>query len=221
MTTIKKAIVLLSGGLDSATVLWLAKKRHKPFCLIFNYNQRHKKEIESAKKIALKAGCDCKVIKLELPEGTCSLTNMKMSLPASHSTQLIGEKIPSTYVPARNLIFLSLAVSYAESTGAEAVFIGANAVDFSGYPDCTPDFFKAFRQTIKKGTKSGKKTPVKIMVPLLNKSKDEIIKTGLKLKVPYELTWSCYQGGSSPCGKCDSCLLRKEGFRKAGIIDPA
>ena len=217
----KKAIVLLSGGLDSATTLWIARKHYNPLCLIFNYNQRHKKEINSAKKIASRAKCSYKIVKIRLPEEADSLTNIKISLPINRSVKDIGKSIPATYVPARNIIFLSFAVSYAEAINAKAVFIGANAVDFSGYPDCTREFFNAFSQVILKGTKSGvSSNPITIQTPILYKTKAEIIRLGTKLKVPYELTWSCYKGGTKPCGKCDSCLLRAEGFRKAGIKDP-
>ncbi len=217
----KKAIVLLSGGLDSATVLWIAAKRYKPFCLIFDYGQRHRKEISAAKKIASKAKCACRVSKISLPGQTGSLTNTKLPLPANHTTANIGKSIPSTYVPARNIIFLSFALSYAEAIKAETIYIGANTVDFSGYPDCKQEFFKAFAQVIRTGTKSGiSSNPIRIQTPIIHKTKAEIIRTGIKLNVPYELTWSCYKGGAKPCGKCDSCILRAEGFRKAGIKDP-
>lgn len=218
----KKAIVLLSGGLDSATTLWIARKRYKPFCLIFDYGQRHRKEINAAKKIASRAKCSYRVIKIRFPEQTDSLTNIKIPLPANRSVKNIGKSIPSTYVPARNIIFLSFAVSYAEAIKAKTIFIGANAVDFSGYPDCKQEFFNAFRQVIKKGTKSGiSSNPIRIQTPIIHKTKTEIIRAGTRLKVPYELTWSCYIGGAKPCGKCDSCILRAEGFRGAGIKDPA
>ncbi len=218
----KRAIVLLSGGLDSATTLWIAKKHYKPLCLIFDYGQRHKKEVNHAKKIAAEAKCVYKVMKIGLPGKTDSLTNLSKPLPVNRLTKNMGKSIPATYVPARNIIFLSFAVSYAETVNAEAVFIGANAVDFSGYPDCTPGFFRAFNRAIEKGTKSGVNSKsIIIKTPIINKTKAEIIRIGRKLKVPYELTWSCYRGGVKPCGKCDSCLLRAEGFKKAGMKDPA
>lgn len=210
----KSAIILLSGGLDSATALYCAKSLgFKTHALIFDYGQRHKKEIIQAKKIAHRAGCDYRVVKISLPWQGSSLLDKKMRLPQNR--RIISKKIPSTYVPARNIIFLSFAASYAEVVGADAIFIGANAIDYSGYPDCRPDFFKAFQKVIKKGMKAGVEgKSIRIMMPLLHKTKAQIIRMGLKLKVPYELTWSCYQGGVRPCGKCDSCVLRDKGFRE-------
>ena len=139
----------------------------------------------------------------------------------SHSLKEIGKSIPPTYVPSRNLIFLSFAASYAEVIGAKAIFIGANSIDFSGYPDCRPDFFRAFQKVSRLGTKVGREEKsIKILTPLINKSKKEIIELGKKLKVPFQLTWSCYKGGKRPCGRCDSCLLREKGFKEAGLKDP-
>ena len=208
----KSAIILLSGGLDSATVLYCAKSLgYKPHALIFDYGQRHRKEIIQAKKIARQAGCDYRVVKISLPWQGSSLLDKKMRLP--QNCRVIPKEIPSTYVPARNIIFLSFAASYAEAAGADAIFIGANAIDYSGYPDCRPDFFKAFQKVIKQGMKAGVEgRTIRVMAPLLHKTKAQIIRLGLKLKVPYELTWSCYQGGAKPCGKCDSCVLRDKGF---------
>ena len=131
------------------------------------------------------------------------------------------KEIPSTYVPARNIIFLSFAVSYAETVGARKVFIGANAVDYSGYPDCRPEFYEAFHQVLKTGLKSGVDGhSLRIETPLIHQTKSQIIKLGLKLKVPYHLTWSCYSGGKTPCGSCDSCVLRQKGFSEIGQRDP-
>ncbi len=216
----KTAVVLLSGGLDSATTLYFARKMgFRCLCLIFNYGQRHKKEIISAQRIAQKAHSQFKVVKFSLPWKGSSLLDKKTSLPRD----LLRRKkaIPSTYVPARNIIFLSFALSFAETVKADAIFIGANFIDYSGYPDCRPDFFAAFRHMALFGTKSGAEGKnIKILAPLLYKTKEEIIRLGLKLKVPYKLTWSCYKGEKFPCGKCDSCLLRQKGFRKLGIDDP-
>lgn len=219
----KKAVILLSGGLDSATCLyWARNKGYKSYCLIFNYGQRHKKEIKQAIKIAKHAKCPYQLIKISLPWKGSSLLDKKMNIPSAMSYELPAMSIPSTYVPARNTIFLSFAISYAESIGAEAIVIGTNAIDFSGYPDCRPQYYNLFRKVAILGTKRGiEKNPIKILTPLINKTKAQIIKLGKKLKVPYELTWSCYRGGRKPCGKCDSCVLRAKGFRQAGLKDPA
>jgi len=214
----KKAIVLLSGGLDSATTLYLARQRgYRCFCLIFDYNQKHKREIASAKRIAKITKCDFEVIKVKLPCESSSLLDKKIPIPAYRKRRLI----PSTYVPGRNLVFLSFAVSFAESLKAEAIFIGANAIDFSGYPDCRQEFYDAFKKTIKVGTKTGVQDKgIKIFTPLIKKSKAEIIRLGFRLGVPYKYTWSCYRGTKRPCGVCDSCKLREKGFKNAGIKDP-
>lgn len=215
----KKAIVLLSGGLDSATCLFFAiSKGYRVSALIFDYGQRHKKEINQAKALAKRANCDYRVIKLDLPATGSSLLDKKMNLPQARR---LRKKIPSTYVPARNLIFLSMAVSYAESIKANAIFIGANAVDFSGYPDCRPQFYEKFKTVIKAGTKAGVEgRAIKVLTPLIHKSKKEIIKLGASLGVPFKLTWSCYRGAKLPCRQCDSCLLRANGFKQAGLEDP-
>lgn len=217
----KKVVVLLSGGLDSATILYYAKHNgFTPHCLIFDYGQRHRKEIGRAKRIATNARCHYRIMKIALPWHGSSLLDKKMSLPRQR--KIDTKKIPSTYVPARNIIFLSFAVSYAEAIGAKAVFIGANAVDYSGYPDCRPEFFKAYQKMLARGLKTGVEgKTVRIHTPLVHKTKAQIIKMGLKLKVPYHLTWSCYQGGRRPCGKCDSCLLRQKGFETINVEDPS
>ena len=205
----KKCIVLLSGGIDSTTTLYYAKsKGYKCRALIFDYGQRHDREIRSAIAVAKRAKVPYQIIKIKLPWKGSSLLDKKTKVPAH---RIIGRKIPSTYVPGRNTIFLSFAVSFAESIGADAIFIGANAVDFSGYPDCRPEYYKAFRKLIQKGTKAKK---IKIMTPLINMTKSQIIRLGLKLGAPLFLTWSCYEGGKKPCGVCDSCRLREKGFRE-------
>jgi 7-cyano-7-deazaguanine synthase len=217
----KKAVVLLSGGLDSATVLAIAKKEgFTPYCLIFEYGQRHQKEISCAKKIAQQARCPRQVITIAFPWKGSSLLEERRPLPRPRNRK--AKNIPSTYVPARNIIFLSFAASYGEAIGAEAIFIGANAIDYSGYPDCRPGFFKAYRAMLAKGTKAGVEGKViKVYAPLVHKTKAQIIKMGLKLKVPYHLTWSCYEGGRKPCGRCDSCLLRQKGFQALQLEDPS
>jgi 7-cyano-7-deazaguanine synthase len=218
-----KAVVLLSGGLDSATTLYLAKKNgFKCFCLIFDYGQRHNREIESAKAIAQAANCKSQVIKISLPWGGSALLDKKIKIPKIRSAGFsVSQEIPGTYVPGRNIIFLSFALSFAESICAKAIFIGAHAQDYSGYPDCRPEFFRAFNRVIARGTKAGvEKRKIEIKTPLINKTKSEIIKLANRLKVPFVLTWSCYQGGESPCGECDSCYYRAKGFKEAGIEDP-
>lgn len=219
-----EAIVLLSGGLDSSTLLAVAKEQgFEVVALTFDYGQKHRRELESARNVAKQMGVKEHII-LPLDLGKhlqSSLTQSGMRIPQGRTESEIGSGIPSTYVPSRNIIFLSIASSIAESRGAESVFIAVNAVDFSGYPDCTPEFLIAFRNVLKVGTKAGKKgSPVKIEAPLLMRSKADIVKEAIRLKVPLELTWSCYIGGSKACGRCDSCLLRLKGFSEAGFKDP-
>ncbi|MCX5776858.1 MAG: 7-cyano-7-deazaguanine synthase QueC [Candidatus Firestonebacteria bacterium] len=214
----KKAVILLSGGLDSATTLYFAKaKGCKCSCLLFDYGQRHKKELKSAVKLAKINKCEYTIIKMALPWSKSALTDRKVKIPVN--SKKIGLEIPVTYVPARNTIFLSFAASYAESIGAKQIFIGANALDYSGYPDCRPKYIKAYEKAVNLGTKSGASgKTIKINTPLINLTKAEIIKLGMKLKVPYELTWSCYKGGKKPCRKCDSCLLREKGFKTQIVL---
>ena len=208
----KRCVVLLSGGIDSATCLYAAKKNgFTPLCLIFDYGQSHLREIESAKKIARGLRCTYLVCKISFPWKGSSLLDQNLDIPRH------GRGIPSTYVAGRNIIFLSFALSFAEATGARAIFIGANARDFSGYPDCRPDFYRAFRQVARTGLKD---KGIRIFTPLINKTKAEIIRRGKKLGVPFELTWSCYRGQKVPCGECDSCRFRARGFRQARLKDP-
>ncbi len=216
----KKAVILLSGGLDSTTTLFYAQKKgFSCHALIFDYGQRHKKEIALAKKIAQYAKCPVHCLKISLPWGGSSLIDTKLKVEVNRDLEC--EEIPLTYVPGRNIIFLSYAASFAETIGAQDIFIGANAVDYSGYPDCRPVFMKAFNQAILKGLKVGDGGGrLSIKTPLINKTKSQIIKLGLSLDVPYQLTWSCYQGGSKPCRKCDSCRLRQKGFDEINRKDP-
>lgn len=218
----KKAICLLSGGLDSATCLYDAlKKGFKVIALTIDYGQRHDRELRSARAFARLLKIRHYEVDFEMPWRGSSLTDKSVAIHDAADVQHISKRIPNTYVPARNSIFLSLAASCAEAEGAEAIFIGANAVDYSGYPDCRPVYLKAFEDLIKKGTKAGAEgRKLKIHSPLLRLSKKEIILKARRLNVPIEKTWSCYRGGAKPCGKCDSCLLREKGFNDAGLTDP-
>lgn len=221
----KKAVCLLSGGLDSCVTAAIAKKEfgYDIYCLTIKYGQRHSKETEAAKKIAEKLDAKEHVIlEIDLSKlcKTSSLINRKKVLE-ERDIHEIGKGIPSTYVPARNTIFLSLALAYAETIDADAIFIGATATDYSGYPDCRPEFIKAFQRIANVGTRKGVEgKTVEIKAPLLFLTKAEIIKKGVTFDVPFEKTWSCYQGGEKACGRCDSCLLRLRGFKEAGIKDP-
>ena len=219
-----EAIVLLSGGLDSSTVLALAKERgYDVVALTFDYGQKHKRELNSSRKMArhFKAK-EHIIVPLSLGELLrSSLTRESMSIPENRTEEEISSGVPSTYVPSRNIIFLSIAASIAESRGAEAIFIATNSVVFSGYPDCTAEFMSAFQRTLDIGTKAGiDGRGVRIEAPILSKSKGDIVREAIRLKVPLEETWSCYKGGVKACGKCDSCLLRLRGFSEAGIRDP-
>jgi len=220
----KKAIVLLSGGIDSATTLYFAlDSGYKVHSLTFEYGQRHKKEVDSARHIAKLTKSPWQLLKIQLPWRGSALLDKQIQLPQKRLANEMPKDIPVTYVAARNMIFLSFAASWAEVVGAEAIFIGANEIDFSGYPDCRPDFYRAFHQVIKTGTKAGaegKELPVHIETPLIDKTKGEIVKMGIELNVPYEFTWSCYKGGKKPCCKCDACILRAKAFKQAWIPDP-
>lgn len=218
-----QAIVLLSGGLDSSTVLAMARERGlDAVALTFDYDQKHRREIESARKIAKHYGVEHIVLPLPLGKHLASsLTRASMAVPSGREMSEIGTGIPNTYVPSRNIIFLTVASAIAESRGADSVFIAANSVDFSGYPDCTPEFIHRFQEMLDVGTRAGKEGKgIRVEAPLLRMSKAAIVKEAVRLKVPLELTWSCYKGGRKACGRCDSCLLRLEGFRVAGFEDP-
>jgi 7-cyano-7-deazaguanine synthase len=210
----KKAVILLSGGLDSTTTLFWAKNEgYKCFAIIFDYGQRHNKEVVVAKNIAENFGIDYHISKINFPWGGSSLIGQDGILPKNREIFL---DIPSTYVPARNMIFISIATAYAEVIKADTIFIGANSVDYSGYPDCRPEFLDAMQKAINLGTKCGSENNnLKIVAPLLNLSKKEIVLLGKKLNVPFEKTWSCYEGGEKECGICDSCILRRKGFEEA------
>ena len=222
----KKAVIVLSGGLDSATCMGIAKDEgYKLYPITFSYGQRHTREVEQARKIGeYFTVTDHKVIEMSFLHeiGGSALTDTKLELRTSDlEEENISKEIPLTYVPARNMIFLALAAAYAEVIGAERIFIGVSAVDYSGYPDCRPDFISSMEQTINLGTKFGtKEERFQIEAPLQDMSKAETILQGVKLNVPYHLTTSCYQGREKACGVCDSCQLRIKGFKEAGIVDP-
>ena len=218
----KKAVVLLSGGLDSAVTLYLARKSgYECHALVLDYGQRQKKELGLAKKIARSCGAQIKLVKLSLPWKGSSLVDKTRKVPVGRSpAEISALGIPSTYVPARNTIFLSLAASYAEAIGASSIFIGAHIEDSSGYPDCRPEYLKIFDKVLKTGTKRGIEKKLELKFPLIDKSKADIIRLGLTLGVPLRNTWSCYKGTAAPCSECDSCVLRAKGFKEAGIEDP-
>jgi 7-cyano-7-deazaguanine synthase len=204
--------------------LAIAKEEgYELYPLSFDYGQRHAKELESAKNIAEYYQVkEHKIMKIDLTQiGGSALTDISISVPEKKEEEEIGKDIPVTYVPARNTILLSLAVGYAEVISADAVFIGANALDYSGYPDCRPEYLEAFQKVVQLGTKIGSEGGlIEIKYPLINLTKAQIIEEGARLRVPFHLTTSCYKGGDLACGKCDSCLLRLKGFREASIKDP-
>ena len=220
-STQKRAVILLSGGLDSATVVAMARAEgYSCYTMSFDYGQRHRAELQAAERVARDLGVvEHKVIGLNLNGiGGSALTDSAIAVPEGPS-----EGIPITYVPARNTVFLSLALGWAEVLGARDIFIGVNAVDYSGYPDCRPEFVEAFERMANLATKAGVEGQgFRIQAPLQNLSKAEIVKAGVKLGVDYGLTVSCYQADDKgyACGKCDSCRLRAEGFSAAGIADP-
>jgi 7-cyano-7-deazaguanine synthase len=219
-----RAVLLLSGGLDSATCLLIAREQgFEVNALSFDYGQRHRVELEAAREIANRyAVRSHRVVKVDLPDGSSSaLTDSSLEVPKN---RLGHDAIPITYVPARNALFLAHAISWAESLGAADVFIGANALDYSGYPDCRPEFLEAFERMANLGTRAGVegKSVFRIRAPLLHLTKAQIVAEGARLGLDFGLTTSCYDPGSDgrPCGACDSCLLRIKGFREAGLADP-
>lgn len=219
-------MILLSGGLDSTTTLAVARHQgFQTFAISFNYSQRHSIELDSAKIVANALKVERHLIlNIDLSAiGGSALTD-QIPVPKDRKDQEISSGIPVTYVPARNTIFLSYAIAWAEVLGAEDIFIGVNALDYSGYPDCRPEYITAFEKMANLATKAGVegKLKLKIHVPLITMSKAEIIRTGLKLGVDYSLTHSCYDPSEQgiACGRCDSCLLRLKGFAEAGASDP-
>ena len=222
----RRAVVLLSGGLDSTTTLAIAKEQcFLPFALSFRYGQRHEFELQAATRIAKDAGvAQHTIIDIDLRSFGGSALTSDIDVPKGRSSEEMSEGIPITYVPARNTIFLSFALAWAEVLECSDIFIGVNALDYSGYPDCRPEFIEAFQRLANLATKAGVegKTKVTIHAPLIHLSKAEIIRRGMELGVDYSLTSSCYDpsGLGEACGLCDSCQLRRKGFLEAGIIDP-
>lgn len=212
----KKAVVLLSGGIDSTVTLYEAlNKGYQCHALIFDYKQRHNREKNYAIKLAKKLNVSYDVVKITLPWGGSALIDYDLEVPENQ--QLDRKGVPITYVPGRNSIFLSFAFSCAEAIAANSIFIGAHIQDYSGYPDCRPEFIKALETGVNKGLACKKIT---IKAPLLNMNKTKIIKRGLKLGVDFKQTWSCYSGTKKACGVCDSCLYRIRAFGELGMKDP-
>jgi 7-cyano-7-deazaguanine synthase len=226
MSTQKKAVVLSSGGIDSTTVMAIARSEgYEVYSLSFRYGQRHSIELEAAEKVARALGArEHMVIDIDLGKiGGSALTD-NIQVPKGRSEAEMNREIPVTYVPARNTIFLSFALAWAEVMEAGDIFIGVNAIDYSGYPDCRPEYVKAFEQMANLATKAGVegRTNLKIRAPLIHMTKGEIILKGTELGVDYRVTHSCYDPSpdGKACGHCDSCLLRKKGFLEAGVPDP-
>ena len=222
-----KAVVLLSGGLDSTTVAAMAREQgFKVYALSFDYGQNHKIELESAKRVAAKLGMQQHaIVKVDLRSFGGSALTSDQPVPKHRSAEDIGHGVPVTYVPARNTVFLSLALAWAETLGATDIFLGVNALDYSGYPDCRPEFIRAFETlanlATKMGTEEGKR--ITIHTPLIAMTKKQIVEAGLRLGVDYSMTISCYDPDErgEACGACDACLLRLKGFSEAGVADPA
>jgi len=217
-------VVLLSGGLDSATVLAIAREEgFSPLALSFDYGQRHRIELEAAKQLAADAGVQHSIIAFDLRQFGGSALTSNLDVPKNRAEEQMSKAIPVTYVPARNTIFLSMALGVAETMGAADIFAGMNALDYSGYPDCRPEFIEAFQKLANLATKAGVEGQTfTIHAPLIRMTKSEIIQTGTKLGVNYALTTSCYDPSPNglACGGCDSCLLRRKGFAEAGVTDP-
>jgi 7-cyano-7-deazaguanine synthase len=219
------AVVVLSGGLDSTVCLALAagegeRKSDGLVALTFDYGQRHGVEVERARLVADRYGAEWLRVELDASQwGGSALTDASVAVPVDG---VDADVIPVTYVPARNLIFLAVAMGVAEAREADAVYLGVNALDYSGYPDCRPEFIDSFRKTAALALKRGVEgRPVEIRTPLIDRTKADIVRLGIEVGAPLELTWSCYLGGDTPCGECDACRLRAKGFAEAGVDDPA
>ena len=220
-----KAVVLLSGGLDSATVLAMAMERgFDCHCISFDYGQRHKTELDAADRVAGALGAAGHVtVPVGLDRLGGSALTADIDVPKDRDEAHMGDDIPVTYVPARNTVFLALALAYAETVGAQDIFVGANAIDYSGYPDCRPDYLDAFEKVANLATKAGAEgSHFTLHAPLIHMSKADIVTEGTRLGVDYGITRSCYDPtpDGAACGRCDSCILRKSGFKAAGVSDP-
>jgi 7-cyano-7-deazaguanine synthase len=222
----RRAVCLLSGGLDSSTVLAIARHLgYECFCLAFDYGQRHLVEVEAARNVAAQLNAaEFRVAKIDLRVFGGSALTADMEVPKNRDESAMGEGIPVTYVPARNTIFLAFALAYAEVSGASHIFIGVNAIDYSGYPDCRPEFIQAFAALANLATKAGVEGTSKFQIhaPLIQINKADIVRKAVELGVDLSLTHSCYDPSptGAPCGKCDACILREKGFEEAGVLDP-
>ena len=219
-------VVILSGGLDSTVCMAVAAREGRVLALTFDYGQRHRIELDRAAAVASHYGAEQLVVRLDASQwGGSALTDRGIEVPdagPAAGPSGAGGGIPVTYVPARNLIFLSVAMGVCEARDAGAAYLGVNALDYSGYPDCRPEFVRSFTATAALALKRGVEgRPVEIRTPLIELSKAEIVRLGLSVDAPLALTWSCYRGGPAPCGTCDACRLRAKGFAEAGVADPA
>ncbi len=222
----RKAVCLLSGGLDSSTCFAYARREgFECYALSFDYGQRHRVELEAAARVAAALGAaQHQVIQVDLRAFGGSALTADIAVPKGRNAAEMGRGIPVTYVPARNTVFLSFALAWAETLEASDIFLGVNAIDYSGYPDCRPEYVEAFEHMANLATRAGVegRTRVKIHTPLIRMTKAEIVKLGRELGLDFGLTWSCYDPDERgrPCGACDSCLLRRKGFEEAGVADP-
>ena len=224
MARAKRAVVLLSGGLDSSTCLAVARDEgFEAHALSVDYGQRHRTELARARRVATALGAAShRVVRVDLSVfGGSALTDARIAVPKDRPLARMSSGIPATYVPARNTVMLALALAHAETLGAEAIFVGVNAIDYSGYPDCRPAFLRAFERLARVATKAGVEgRPLEIHAPLIRLSKAQIVKLGTRLGVPYRLTLSCYDPiRGRACGRCDACALRRKGFAEAGVPD--
>jgi 7-cyano-7-deazaguanine synthase len=220
----QRSLVVLSGGLDSTVCMGVAQRAGSELiALSFDYGQRHRIELDRAAAVARHFDAEHLVVRLDTSQwGGSALTDATIDVPDASDAESSPEHIPVTYVPARNLIFLSVATGVAEARDADDIYLGVNALDYSGYPDCRPEFVASFAATAALATKRGVEgRPIAIRTPLVELTKAGIVRLGVEVGAPLMLTWSCYRGGARPCGSCDSCSLRAKGFAEAGIVDPA